>query len=137
LSLPREIRMVPPVRIVNIGIWLKSQTGEICVHLIIWKFGVSSPGWTITRTVIRIGAIWTWFIWVTIVSAVDRSRCPTTRRNMLCRKIVIIIIRKIHASFSLFNMQISHIKHQPIFFIFFYFYFLRNRNNKNKLQINK
>jgi hypothetical protein len=35
---------------------------------------------------------------------------------MLYRKIVVIIIRKIYASLSLFNMQISHIKHQLFFF---------------------
>jgi hypothetical protein len=52
-------------------------------------------------------------MWVEIVRAVGWSRCPTTRRSMLGIKIAIIIKRKIHASLSLFSMQISHIKHQP------------------------
>jgi hypothetical protein len=88
-------------------------------------------------------------MWVEIVRVVGWSRCPTTRRSMLCIKTAIIIKRKIHASLSLFSMQISHIKYQPFFFFFErkqtkqrkekrkekIFSFVRNRNNKNKLQI--
>jgi hypothetical protein len=107
LSFPREIQMVTPIRVVKFRIWIKPRSGEICVHLLIWKIGALSPGWTITRTMIRIGAIWTWFMWVKIVSVVGKSRCPTIRWSMLCRKIVITIIRKNHALISLFNMQIS------------------------------
>jgi hypothetical protein len=65
---------------------------------------------------------------VKIVSVVGRSRCPTTRQIILCKKIVIIIIRKTHASLSLLNMQISHIKHQPFFFL----KKKKKRNNKRK-----
>jgi hypothetical protein len=57
--------------------------------------------------------------WVEIVKVVGWNGCLTTRRNMLCKKIDIIIKKKkIHASLSLFSMQISNIKHQQFFFFF-------------------
>jgi hypothetical protein len=34
LSLPKEIRMVVPVRVVNIGIKIKPRAGESGVHLL-------------------------------------------------------------------------------------------------------
>jgi hypothetical protein len=116
LSLLWKIIMVALVRVVKIRIWIKPQVGEIGVHLLIWKFGALSPRWTIIGTMIRIWAIWTWFIEVEIVRVVGWSRSPPIRWIMLCIKFAIIIKRKIHASLSLFIMQISHIKHQPYFF---------------------
>jgi len=87
-------------------------------------------------------------MWVEIVRVIGWSRCPTTRRSMLCRKISIIIKSKIHASLSFFSMQICHIKHQQYFFKknkrkqtkqrkknIFFFFFLETRmtkTNKNK-----
>jgi hypothetical protein len=57
LSLPREIRMVAPVRVVKIGISIKLRAGEIGVHLLTSKIAELSPKWTITGTMIRIEAI--------------------------------------------------------------------------------
>jgi hypothetical protein len=108
LSLPQEIRMVAPVRVVKIRIWIKSRAGEIGVHLLIRKIAELSPQWTITSTMIRIRAIGAWFMWVEIVRVVGWSGCPTTRRSMLCRKITIIIKIKINASLVPYSMQISH-----------------------------
>jgi hypothetical protein len=57
LSLPREIRMIAPVRVVKVGICIKSQTKEIGVHLLIRKIAELSPGGITTSTMIRIRGI--------------------------------------------------------------------------------
>jgi len=118
LSLPWEIKMVALVQVVNIGIWVKPQAGEIGVCLLTRKIAELSPGWTITSTMIRIGAVWTWCMWVEIVRVVGWSGCPTTRWSMLCRKITIIIKIKTHTSLTPYSMQISHKKYEPIFYFF-------------------
>jgi hypothetical protein len=59
LSLPWEIMIVAPIWVEKIWIWFKPRLGESGVHLLIWKITELSSGWTITRTIIGIGAIWT------------------------------------------------------------------------------
>jgi hypothetical protein len=50
-------RMIAPVRVVKIGICIKSRTREIGVHLLLRKIAELSPGGTTTSTMIRIRTI--------------------------------------------------------------------------------
>lgn len=49
-----------------------------------------------------------WFMWVEIVRVVGWSKCPTTRWNMLYRRISIIIKIRIHASLTPYSKKLSH-----------------------------
>jgi hypothetical protein len=63
-------------------------------------------------------------MWVETVRVVGWSRCPTTRKSMLYRRITIIIKIKIHASLVPYSMQTSHKRNEPNNF----FFFLQNEN---------
>ena len=90
-----------------------------------WKIGKLPPRWTIARTMIWIGAVWTWSMWVKILKVVGRIWHPTTMRSIKITK------QKIHASPSLFSMPPTKKKNSYPFFFF------RKQINKNIKNQNK